>query len=189
MRQLINTPFSLWEGELSSDICNAIITEGLAQTKVQGTINNDNTIDENMRKGNIAWLAKNGWIDNLLFNYVSKANMLNNWFFQLTSREAPQFSIYEKDEHYDWHRDCDIDHPLQRKLSVTVQLSDPTSYEGGDFHIRDYWNENEIFSWHAGAKVQGTIIVFGSSLKHKVFPVTKGVRYSLVQWYSGPDFI
>tara|TARA_B000000609_G_C24141932_1_gene331786 strand:+ start:437 stop:1006 length:570 start_codon:yes stop_codon:yes gene_type:complete len=189
MKKLENTPFSLWEGELSSDICNAIITEGLTQTIQQGTIENDHLIDENMRKGRIAWLAQDGWVDNLLFNYVSKANVLNNWFFHLTYREKPQFTIYEEEEHYDWHRDCNVDHPLQRKLSVTVQLSDPDAYEGGDLHIRDYWNEKEIFSWHPGAKVRGTIIIFGSSLKHKVFPVTKGTRYSLVQWYSGPDFI
>ena len=145
MKKLENTPFSLWEGELSSDICNAIINEGLTQTIEQGTIENDGTIDENMRKGKIAWLAQDGWVDNLLFNYVSKANVLNDWFFQLTYREKPQFTIYEKEEHYDWHRDCNVDHPLQRKLSVTVQLSDPASYEGGDLHIRDYWNEKEIF--------------------------------------------
>ncbi len=189
MKKLINTPFSLWEGELSSDVCDAIITEGLSQTIQQGTISKNGHIDNSMRRGKVSWLPKDGWVDNLLFNYVSKANVLNDWFFQLTSKEAPQFTTYTEQEHYDWHRDCDEESPLQRKLSVTVQLSDPTLYEGGDLHIRDYWNENEIFSWHSGGKVRGTIIIFGSSLKHKVFPVTKGVRYSLVQWYSGPDFI
>ena len=189
MKKLIQTPFSLWEGELSSEICNKIIQEGHAQRVIKGTVAAEGTVDEKMRKSKLCWLPENGWVDNLLFNYVSRANFYNNWNFNLTSRENPQFTIYEEGEHYDWHRDCDIAQDLQRKVSVTVQLSDPSSYKGGELHIRDYWDENEIFSWHPRGKVQGTIIIFGSSLKHRVFPVTKGVRYSLVQWYSGPDFI
>ena len=189
MKKLVQTPFSLWEGELSSEICNKIIQEGHAQRMIKGTIDAEGIVNEKMRKSKLCWLPENGWVDNLLFNYVSRANLYNNWNFSLTSREKPQFTVYEEGEHYDWHRDCDVTRDLQRKISVTVQLSDPSSYEGGELHIRDYWNENEIFSWHPGGKVQGTIIIFGSSLRHRVFPVTKGVRYSLVQWYSGPDFI
>ena len=59
-------------------------------------------------------------------------------------RERSPNLLSMKGEHYDWHRDCDVTTDLQRKISVTVQLSDPSSYEGGELHIKDYWNENEI---------------------------------------------
>ena len=186
MKKIIDTPLSLWRGELSSEVCNSIIAEGLELDLETAGI--DKTIDTNIRKNKVGWFEENGWIDNLLFNYVSKTNMLNGWNFHITDKEKPQFTVYESNEFYNWHRDCDVTRPLQRKISVTVQLSNPFTYEGGDFNIKDYWGEKEL-NIHPDSKIEGTIIIFASSLLHTVFPVTQGVRYSLVQWYSGPDFI
>jgi PKHD-type hydroxylase len=76
---------------------------------------------------------------------------------------------------------------VYRKLSVTVQLSAPGDYEGGDFHLRDLYNKKDITL--KGTRDRGTIIVFPSILLHRVTPVTEGHRYSLVQWYDGPDFV
>jgi PKHD-type hydroxylase len=83
---------------------------------------------------------------------------------------------------YDWHHDVDWNNPsgLDRKLSVTVQLSDPSEYEGGDFQFMEVEQPSEE------AKTKGTILMFPSYLQHRVTPVTDGVRKSLVLWFTGP---
>lgn len=186
MRKLIQTPYSIWEGALSKDICNTLIEESNERLE-KGEVH-DSELIETVRKSKICWLPINGLADTLLFNFATKANH-NDWSFHITSREKPQFTVYEEGEYYDWHSDCDINDPLQRKISITLQLSDPSTYEGGDFLIKDYSGKNEILSQYPEAKSQGTVIVFGSCLKHRVAPVTKGVRHSIVQWFSGPDYI
>ena len=67
-----------------------------------------------------------------------------------------------------------------RKLSMTVILSNPTDYDGGEFIFES--TGDEVF------KNQGTIIVFPSFIRHRVNPVTKVIRYSLVNWFEGPAF-
>lgn len=75
-----------------------------------------------------------------------------------------------------------------RKLSVTINLTDPNTYEGGNLkfdlgnHNTDKFHEAEI------ARKQGSVVVFPSYLEHCVTPVTKGTRYSLVLWCSGRPF-
>jgi len=71
-----------------------------------------------------------------------------------------------------------------RKLSMTVQLSEPDTYEGGEFYFYD-GNKDEI---EPDIQEQGSILVFDSRMWHRVAPVTKGVRYSLVSWILGPRF-
>ena len=71
--------------------------------------------------------------------------------------------------------------PFDRKLSMTVQLTDPTEYEGGDFHLDDSVEPLPSFS-----KDKGSVLIFPSYINHKVSPVTKGIRRSLVAWFSGP---
>ena len=74
-----------------------------------------------------------------------------------------------------------------RKLSMTLNLTDPNSYEGGDLMFDLGKNEGDI-STATEARNQGTIIVFPSFLYHCVSPVTKGIRYSLVNWSLGRPF-
>ena len=78
--------------------------------------------------------------------------------------------------------------PVFRKISVTAQLTDPEEYEGGDFEIKNLWGTMEL-PIDPEVKNKGTILVFPSMLLHRVTPVTKGKRQSLVQWYNGPDFV
>jgi PKHD-type hydroxylase len=103
--------------------------------------------------------------------------------FDLTAMEQGlQFTRYSAPgEHYEWH----IDRGMQtgtRKLSLTLQLSDPDTYEGGDLEL-----------WFGGEPIQasrerGMMTLFPSWAMHRVKPVTEGVRYSLVCWVSGPSF-
>ena len=89
---------------------------------------------------------------------------------------------------YDFHQDSThspMDYEKEtRKLSMTVQLSDPDSYEGGEFYFYNGNNKEE----EPPSQEQGSIIVFDSRMWHRIAPVTKGVRYSLVSWILGPSF-
>ena len=119
------------------------------------------------------------------------------WNFNFTKSEASQFTIYEPGEYYDWHRDAQ-NYPytqgeqkgLIRKLSVTVSLSNPEDYEGGflefarenDFNKKYFYKVREILP-------RGSICVFPSYTWHRVSPVTKGKRLSLVQWNLGNSYV
>ena len=75
------------------------------------------------------------------------------------------------------------DETSSRKISIVVQLSDPLEYEGGELQISD-GGTNRVCE-----KTKGTIIIFPSYLLHRVTPVTKGTRRSLVLWVTGPPFV
>lgn len=187
MRTVIRNPIYYWSSALSDDVCDLIIKEGTRLTANPATINSDNSRDENMRKGLISFFPENCWVEKLVIDYVGAANIETGWKFNITGKEQLQFAKYYEGAFYDWHRDCDVDSELYRKLSVTVQLSDPKDYEGGELQFKNYWGtmESEISE---DILKRGTVIVFPSAILHKVHPVTKGMRYSLVQWYNGPDF-
>ena len=74
-----------------------------------------------------------------------------------------------------------------RKLSMTINLTDPNTYEGGDLMF-DFGENDGSKCKIEEAREQGTIIVFPSFLQHCVSPVTKGIRYSLVNWTLGRPF-
>jgi PKHD-type hydroxylase len=112
-------------------------------------------------------------------------NAMNDEFFgfDLTSMDQGlQFTRYSAPgEHYEWH----IDRGMlsgTRKLSLSLQLSDPDDYEGGDLEL---WFGGEPFK---ASRERGVMTLFPSWAMHRVTPVTQGVRYSLVCWVSGPSF-
>ena len=94
-----------------------------------------------------------------------------------------QFTEYHAAQrgHYDWHQDVHWNGQAaaDRKISITVQLSDGDDYEGGDFEFDDV-------KTNADFRSKGTVLVFPSYLRHRVLPVTSGTRRSLVAWFFGP---
>jgi len=122
------------------------------------------------------------YIKNILYGYVLEANRVS-FGYDITQCCDIQYTEYHASEkgHYDWHEDWApfLDKPFQRKLSVTVQLSDPSEYEGGQFEM----NAEPLPDW---ITEKGTVLVFPSFLSHRVSPVTKGIRRSLVAWFEGP---
>jgi PKHD-type hydroxylase len=112
-------------------------------------------------------------------------NHINNEFFgfDLTGMEQGlQFTRYTAPgEHYDWHIDKGYMTPT-RKLSVSVQLSDPDDYKGGDLQLLFGRQPTSV------KRERGFVTFFPSYVLHRVRPVTQGTRYSLVCWVSGPPF-
>jgi PKHD-type hydroxylase len=137
-----------------------------------------------IRRSNVCWLSDQTWIRDYLYNWVQRANR-GLFNFDVENFADIQYTEYsaEDEGHYDWHHDVDFQTPdmWDRKLSLTVQLSDPSEYMGGEFELRDYDGYLPIQS-----KQKGSVLVFPSYLVHKVNPVLEGKRKSLVLWYEGP---
>ncbi len=94
-----------------------------------------------------------------------------------------QIAYYDESEQgfFTWHMDWGSD-AQQRKISISIPLNDPAEYEGGDLEF----NVNGIPA--AVPQEQGVAISFPSYILHRVTPVTRGRRYSMVAWIHGPPF-
>lgn len=187
MRTILKTPYWVWPAELNPKVCEAIIKQGNKLTEKKASLTGNNFINKSIRQGDVAWFDENSWISKHLNDYLKKANKLAGWNFNITDGDKVQFGKYTKGSFYKWHRDV-INTKKYRKLSLTVQLSNEAAYKGGDFEIKDFWDTKQLI-FKENIRQQGTIIVFPSLLKHQVTHVTQGTRYSLVQWYNGPDFV
>jgi PKHD-type hydroxylase len=150
------------------------------------------------RDSQIQWLDDN-WIYKEIHPFLNHANTAAKWDFEYDWSESCQFTTYRKGDHYTWH--CDSFphtskttdrniHGKVRKLSMTVQLSDPKDYEGGEFQFdfRDTEDGSPNIRTVSEATEKGSIIVFPSHLYHRVLPVKKGKRLSLVVWTLGQPF-
>lgn len=111
--------------------------------------------------------------------------------YDLSGIETLQFSEYRAPAghygpHLDWGSSRNGVQETARKLSFTVQLSDPDSYEGGDLVIHDGQDQDPLII--ARRRAVGSIVVFPAWVLHEVTAVTRGVRRSLVGWCVGPEF-
>ena len=169
-----------------------------------------------IRKSGNAWIEGSNWVAGFVWYYIMKANRENFMYdIEGIDNNELQYTEYQEGEYYDWHIDdninrCMINDKLLhsadnhgeniailageyiRKLSFSIQLSDPEDYEGGEleFKVSNYnsrkrgdFNLDEPF--HAPNK-KGTIIIFDSRVKHRVREVKSGVRKGLVGWVVGP---
>jgi len=153
-----------------------------------------------IRNSNVAFL-NDKWIYRHITPYINEANKQAGWNFDINWSETCQFTKYGKNQFYDWHCDSDRvpygqNHPNKnlrgkiRKLSVTVSLTDPSKYKGGnlEFVFPDSPNNKKKIIKCKEALPKGSIIVFPSFVYHRVTPVTKGTRHSLVIWTCGNPF-
>jgi PKHD-type hydroxylase len=152
------------------------------------------------RDSNIIWL-RDKWLIDRIRPYINIANSNSGWNFEISSIEDIQFTIYKKNQHYNYHQDSSFVpydrsdnihlHGKIRKLSMSICLSDPSDYKGGDFKIltHDITDPTKLKEIEVKElKPMGSIIVFPSDEYHCVTPVTKGTRYSLVVWCVGKPF-
>jgi PKHD-type hydroxylase len=119
---------------------------------------------------------------------VAVAEVNRRFFhFDLTGFHEPmQLGLYtgETQGHYDWHTDASpTDTHVPRKLSLSMLLSDPSEFEGGEFQVKTCNDTVQTLDTQ-----KGRAWFFPSYTLHRVAPVTKGVRRSLVLWVGGPAF-
>ena len=151
-----------------------------------------------IRKSNIVFMDE-PFVYEQLNPFVQTANKNAGWDFHVDWNESFQFTSYKKNGHYDWHQDSwhetyqhkdpNFNNKI-RKLSVIVSLSDPKDYKGGDllFSFHNPNSKKSVPHKINQIKEKGSILVFPSHVWHKVTPVTKGKRYSLVMWVLGPKW-
>lgn len=146
-----------------------------------GTSENGAEIPD-IRKCDVSWLTELDWVSSIFTHYFHIANR-ELWEYDLTEMEEVQVTRYNKNNFYGWHSDYGNsgDKELTRKLSASIVLSDPNDYSGGKLQFLD-WHGKVITS----TKKKGSIIIFDSRTPHRVTPVLKGQRISLVSWMLGP---
>ena len=155
----------------------------------QATIGDGATPEElsDIRRSKIYWMHKTpeyAWVFERLGHVISHVNA-EHYHFDLTGfGEAIQLTNYDHSDHgmYGWHRDYLNKTGVCRKLSVVLQLTDPSQYEGGNLEV-SISGEPAVVS-----KRRGLIALFPSFHLHQVTPVTQGSRQSLVAWITGPEF-
>ena len=196
--------FYYFKEALSEKLCNDIIQIAMEDKPDVATtglkIRNDEDVENLLQKRDsyITWLNEE-WIYKEIRPYVHRANKLAGWNFDIVDSEPCQFTIYNEGQYYGWHTDSsgwyyekEKQNGLIRKLSVTVSLSDPEDYEGGllefDTRIQDEPNGKSNIVPCKQILPKGSICVFPSFTHHRVSPVTKGKRLSLVQWNLGPEW-
>ena len=191
---LLKNYFWYFPGAIPERLCNQVIATAMKEKGMRGLTgdtNPDTATEEELksikkkRDSKIAWMNY-PWLYNLFIPYVTNANNNAGWNFQFDESESCQFSVYEPGQFYDWHADSK-EEPYKngkvRKLSVTVSLSDPKDYDGG---VLEFNLGGKTIT--QGSKAKGAISVFPSYLLHRVSPVTRGTRKSLVLWVGGNQF-
>lgn len=142
--------------------------------------------DEKIRRTDLLWLCpeKFGWAYDRVAYVVAKVNFYHYRYSLNHIAGQMQLGNYKATNKgkYDWHTDNGYD--SMRKLSFIMQLSNPEDYEGGKVQMKTGPEKMDMLP-----NKRGDMIIFPSHVLHRVTPVTKGERQSLVSWISGPGFI
>ena len=166
----------------SPEECQQIINYGKSLECHAGTTLGDM---QEVRKSNVSWIHPNAstdWIYDRVQDIILKLNEEYFKFHLIGFCEGFQFTEYKAPSgYYSTHIDKWKDGPI-RKLSLTIQLSDPAEYEGGNLEL--FFANDPVIA----PKEQGFLAAFPSYTLHGVTPVTKGTRYSLVAWITGDPF-
>ena len=217
MAHLVYWTFS----DLPSEMVDILIKDlkkydkAIEDSTVRDTVGNPEYAKD-IRKSSNAWIDGSNWVAGFVWYYIMKANR-ENFMYDIEGLDSNevQYTQYQEGEYYDWHIDDDINRCMIndklltsddnhgeniailngqyiRKLSFSIQLSDPEDYEGGELEFKansyssekrgDFTLDDTFFT----PKKKGTIIIFDSRVRHRVCEVKSGVRKSLVGWVVGP---
>lgn len=196
LKRFVNPAFYAHPNLFSPEECETIINlpkYGDSATPLNygytGDGSSEHITTAKVRISPVSWIRsdkeENTWIFEKIVQCIEETN--NKYFnYDLKEIQSLQFTVYDSEEKgfYDKHIDTEptlIDGVI-RKLSISIQLSEPENYEGGKVLLHVGGNPIEV------PKNRGTAIFFPSYTLHEVTPVTKGIRYSLVAWITGPKF-
>jgi PKHD-type hydroxylase len=181
-------PLIVWEGAFSPAEVDAIIALGGEMALEPAELVSARDPQGKKRVTDVAWLARTPqtlWLHARLEQAVQR---LNSQYYKYDLygelRERLQYTVYDSRQggHYDWHVDHGARAPDARKLSLSLQLSEPSDYQGCDLELQ--FGDGVV----TAPRGRGTLIAFSSYVLHRVTPITSGSRKSLVAWVSGPEF-
>ena len=181
---------------LSNEECDKIIksldTEDLTEGELVGDYEGG-TINKNVRKtlnkDIIFDRINKPFDDKVLFNKIESALKIANiqyFNYDVEGLDKLRFLKYGIGGRYEWHTDYGRHECSMRKLTGIIQLSDSDEYEGGDFEFG--LTDTEGSGLLKGNRDKGCLLVFPSFLSHRVVPLTKGKRYSIITWLEGNTF-
>lgn len=140
---------------------------------------------EEVRRGNLVFLNVNSqiiWLFDKLGHAAVSSNNAHFQFELLGFHQGLQLANYRENDHFNWHLDIGNQGTSNRKLSLSLQLDDGNSYEGGDLQ---FMVDSQVYN---APREKGTLIIFPSYILHRVTPITAGSRMSVVGWVTGPPF-
>tara|TARA_R100000654_G_scaffold56331_2_gene82693 strand:+ start:1427 stop:1981 length:555 start_codon:yes stop_codon:yes gene_type:complete len=183
----MNSYWFVLDSLLPNEVCEQLISLYGNMETMKGEFG-DGEFETGYRNSDVVGLEfgslENSRMNEILKNYVISANS-ECFGFNLNGICEFQIAKYDKGGHYKMHQDMRISGRASvRKLSLSVQLSEPSDYRGGELVFSDWIGTppQEILS------ERGRIIVFPSFIPHEVRPVIAGSRFSLVGWYEGANF-
>ena len=182
-----NMEFYAWYEDIFTDEELDIIEKLVSDDDLHlGEISGE-TKDTDIRDSKIKFIESNIESNKWIFErFTGLINNANERFFKfdLSRLESLQYTVYNEGQFYRDHMDLGYKNPNNavRKLSFTMQLSDPADYNGGELRIK-HGSEPDI-----ARKNRGAITFFPSYVMHEVTPVTRGTRKSIVGWVTGPHW-
>ena len=171
--------------------CKMIIEAGRAEPKNDASVGagdkgiKGGVVDTKTRTSHISWIpfSKTPEMYKDIERIMKTTNCNHFGFDGMQITELAQYTEYPEGGFYDWHMDCDVSmqhEPPVRKISLTLLLNDPSEFEGGHLELMAPGSFAELKQGHA--------IFFASFIRHRVKPVIRGNRKSLVMWFGGPPF-
>ena len=190
--------FYVFSKAVPPDICEQITRDCKQNTLEEAKVfkfDKSGRNNPSIRKSSVCFIRdKDDKINKLVWDFLRKANEAQ-FNYDLKYFQAVQFAEYKVGDFFGWHQDQTGISPSNeiRKLSATLVLSDPDTFEGGELQFYNggrpmYTSKKDLELTENDMKAQGSLIIFDSRDWHRVTPVTKGVRYSVVCWSSGQAF-
>lgn len=179
-------PVTVWNDAFSPSELEAIEAYGDRLTLHKATLQVQGPHDDSIRITRVARIAPGPESKPLFDRLAQLVQRLNQEVYQFDVRglENLQYSVYHGAEggHYTWHVDYGPENPTPRKISLSIQLTDPAEYEGCDLQFQ----MSEQIS--VAPRRRGALIAFPSYVLHRVTPIVSGTRKVLIAWATGPDF-
>ena len=183
--------FCYWENFLDDSDINHILARSEWHNQSDAQIGGgfEGQVNKEKRRTNVSWMFPDQDNQHIWEKITNTIWTANRQFFRFDLRgcyEAMQLGVYtEHDQgHYDWHIDSGLEtNTVPRKLSMALLLSDPSEFEGGQLQVMRAGVPESV------EQKRGRAWFFPSYLMHRVTPVTKGIRRSLVMWVGGPAFV
>jgi PKHD-type hydroxylase len=179
--------FVLWENAFSAAELAAIEKYGDSLTRQKADLSGRRAGTDDIRIANVAWIEREpqiAWLYQRLDDIVLRLNAQFFRYEMFGLAESFQYAVYDGSEggHFDWHKDHGDAREQPRKISLSLQLSDGNAYLGSDLELH---SDGQV---QTAPRTRGALIAFPSYVLHRVTPIQRGLRKSLVMWAVGPDF-
>jgi len=186
--QNVGGPVVVWKDVFTPKELDAIEALGDALMPMRAEIAGRNTENtEKLRITRVAWMERKPETAWLHARLEEVALHLNKEFYSFDLYglvEAFQYTVYDDQEggHFGWHVDLGGNDVEPRKISISLQLTDPEHYKGCELEVE------AGHGCYVAERARGALIAFPSYVLHRVTPIESGIRKSLVIWISGPAF-